>query len=124
MPYAVQARNAGQTSWSFKKLFKYAIHGIVAFTTAPLNLATYIGGISAFVSGLYMLVVLIQKLFFGIDVPGYPTLVVLILFIGGIQMLMLGIMGQYIARIYIEGKKRPIYIAKECLESEKSDPQA
>ena len=124
MPYEVQARNAGQTSWSFKKLFKYAIHGIVAFTTAPLNLATYIGGISAFVSGLYMLVVLIQKLFFGIDVPGYPTLVVLILFIGGIQMLMLGIMGQYIARIYIEGKKRPIYIAKEYLESEKSDPQA
>lgn len=121
IPYEVQARNAGQTSWSFKKLFKYAIHGIVAFTTAPLNIATYVGGISAFFSGLYMLIVLIQKLFFGIDVPGYPTLVVLILFIGGIQMLMLGIMGQYIAKIYIEGKKRPIYIAKEYLESERTD---
>ena len=124
MPYEVQARNAGQTSWSFKKLFKYAIHGIVAFTTAPLNLATYVGALSAFFSGIYMLVVLIQKLFFGIDVPGYPTLVVLILFIGGIQMLMLGIMGQYIAKIYIEGKKRPIYIAKEYLESEKADHEA
>lgn len=124
MPYEVQQRNAGQTSWSFRKLFKYAIHGIVAFTTAPLNLATYIGGISAALSGLYMLVVLIQKLFFGIEVPGYPTLVVLILFIGGIQMLMLGIMGQYIARIYIEGKRRPVYIAKEYLESEGMDPQA
>lgn len=124
MPYEVQERNAGQTSWSFRKLFKYAIHGIVAFTTAPLNLATYVGGLSALLSALYMLVVLIQKLFFGIQVPGYPTLVVLILFIGGVQMLMLGIMGQYIARIYIEGKRRPVYIAKEYLESDKPDPQA
>jgi len=124
MPYEAQERNAGQTSWSFKKLFKYAIHGIVAFTTAPLNIATYVGGISAFLSGLYMLVVMVQKLIFGIDVPGYPTLVVLILFIGGIQMLMLGIMGQYIAKIYIEGKGRPVYIAKEYLQSEKSDLQA
>lgn len=113
MPYEVQERNAGQTSWSFRKLFKYAIHGIVAFTTAPLNLATWLGGICAFLSGIYMLVVIIQKLCFGISIPGYPTLVVLILLIGGIQMLLLGIIGQYIAKIYIEGKKRPIYIAKE-----------
>jgi len=122
MPYEVQERNAGKTSWSFMKLFKYAIHGIVSFTTAPLNIATYVGGFSAFLSGLYMLVVLIQKVFFDIHVPGYPTLVVLILFIGGIQMLMQGIMGQYIARIYIEGKGRPVYIAKEYLESERTDP--
>lgn len=123
MPYEAQQRNAGQTSWSFRKLFKYAIHGIEAFTTAPLNIATYVGGLSALLSGIYMLVVFIQKLFFGIDVPGYATLVVLILFIGGIQMLMLGIMGQYIAKIYIEGKRRPVYIAKEYLESGKADPK-
>ena len=123
MPYEAQQRNAGQTSWSFRKLFKYAIHGIEAFTTAPLNIATYVGGFSALLSGIYMLVVFIQKLFFGIDVPGYATLVVLILFIGGIQMLMLGIMGQYIAKIYIEGKRRPVYIAKEYLESGKADPK-
>ena len=113
MPYEVQVRNAGNTSWSFRKLFKYAIEGIVAFTTAPLNLATWLGGTCAALSGLYMLVVVIQKLFFGIAIPGYPTLVVLILLIGGIQMLLLGIIGQYIAKIYIEGKHRPIYIAKE-----------
>lgn len=118
MPYEVRQRNAGQSSWSFQKLFQYAIHGIVAFTTAPLNIATWLGGICAALSAVYMIVVVIQKLFFGIAVPGYPTLVVLILLIGGIQMLMLGIMGQYIARIYIEGKKRPVYITKEYLESD------
>ena len=113
MPYEVRQRNAGSTSWSFRKLFKYAIGGIMAFTTKPLNIATYLGGLSAVFSGLYMLVVIIQKLCFGIDVPGYPTLVVLILLIGGLQMMLLGIMGQYIAKIYMEGKHRPIYIAKE-----------
>lgn len=113
MPYQVRERNAGKTSWSFRKLFKYAIEGIVAFTTAPLHLATWLGGICAVLSILYMIVVVIQKLCFGIDIPGYPTLVVLILLIGSIQMLLLGIMGQYIAKIYIEGKRRPIYIAKE-----------
>lgn len=119
MPYEVRQRNAGQTSWSFWKLLKYAIHGIVAFTTAPLNIATWLGGICAALSGLYMIVVVIQKLCFGIAIPGYPTLVVLILLIGGIQMLLLGIIGQYIARIYIEGKRRPIYIAKEYRERNK-----
>ncbi len=116
MPYEVQERNAGKTSWSFRKLFKYAIHGIVAFTTAPLNAATWLGGLCAFLSGLYMIFVIIQKLCFGIAVPGYPTLVVLILLLGGIQMMLLGIIGQYIAKIYIESKHRPIYIAKEYRE--------
>lgn len=113
MPYQARQRNAGKTSWSFRKLFKYAIEGIVAFTTAPLNLAIWLGGLCAVLSVLYMIVVVIQKLCFGIPVPGYPTLVVLILLIGSIQMLLLGIIGQYISKIYIEGKRRPIYIAKE-----------
>ena len=113
LPYQARQRNAGKTSWSFRKLFQYAIEGIVAFTTAPLHLATWLGGICAVLSTLYMIVVVIQKLCFGIAIPGYPTLVVLILLIGSVQMLLLGIMGQYIAKIYIEGKHRPIYIAKE-----------
>ena len=113
MPYQARQRNAGKTSWSFRKLFKYAIEGIVAFTTAPLNLAIWLGGSCAALSMLYMVIVVIQKLCFGIAVPGYPTLVVLILLIGSIQMLLLGIIGQYISKIYIEGKRRPIYIAKE-----------
>lgn len=119
MPYEAQERKAGKTSWSFRKLLKYAIEGIVAFTTAPLNIATWLGGTCAVLSGLYMIVVIIQKLCFDIAIPGYPTLVVLILLIGGIQMLLLGIIGQYIAKIYIEGKHRPIYIAKEYRERNK-----
>ena len=97
------------------KLMKYAFEGIVAFSTFPLRIATYIGGIFSALSLIYMIVVVIQKLFFGIEIPGYPTLVVLILLVGGIQMLLLGIIGQYIAKIYIEGKKRPIYIMKEYM---------
>lgn len=116
MPYEVRERNAGNSSWSFRKLTKYAIEGIVAFTTKPLNIATYLGGLCAAFSGIYMLVVIIQKLCFGIDIPGYPTLVVLILLMGGLQMLLLGIMGQYMAKIYMEGKRRPIYLAKEYRE--------
>ena len=69
----------------------------------------------SFLSLVYMMVVVIQKLFFGIDIAGYPTLIVSILLIGGLQMIMLGIIGEYIARIYIQGKHRPIYIAKEYL---------
>lgn len=121
MPYTVAHRNAGKSTWSFKKLCRYAIEGIIAFSTAPLTLAVYLGGIFSFLSLLYMVVVIIQKLFFGIDVPGYPTLIVLILLLGGIQMILLGIIGQYIAKIYIEGKKRPIYIAREVLSKDEKD---
>lgn len=115
MPYIAEERQAGKTSWSLMKLMKYAFEGIVAFSTFPLRIATYIGGIFSALSLIYMIVVVIQKLFFGIAIPGYPTLVVLILLVGGIQMLLLGIIGQYIAKIYIEGKKRPIYIMKEYM---------
>ena len=120
MPYVAEQRNAGKTSWSFVKLMKYAIEGIVAFTVFPLKLATYIGTCFSLLSIIYMIVVVIQKLVFDIQVPGYPTLVILILSIGGIQMLLLGIIGQYIAKIYIEGKKRPIYLVKEYLSKENS----
>ncbi len=118
MPYTAEERQAGQTSWSFKKLLKYAIEGITAFTTVPLKISAYIGGVCSAFSLVYMLVVLIQKLFFGIDIPGYATTIVLILLIGGIQLLALGVMGQYISKIYIEGKKRPIFIVKEYCDSE------
>lgn len=115
MPYTVQERHAGKTSWSFGKLCRYAFEGIVSFSTFPLQLATVAGAITAFLSLLYMLVVIIQKLGFGIAIPGYATIVVLILFIGGLQMMMLGIIGAYIARIYIQCKHRPVYIVREYL---------
>ena len=121
IPYVAQERHAGTTNWSFWKLFKYALDGIISYTTFPLKIATGIGGVMSFLSLIYMIVVVVQKLFFGIAIPGYPTLLVAILLIGGIQMIILGIIGEYIARIYIQGKHRPIYIAKEYLSYDEED---
>lgn len=123
MPYEAQKRATGTSKWSFRKLFRYAISGIVSFTTAPLKFATVSGVLASFFALVYLVIVLIQKLAFGIDIPGYATLVVLILFIGGIQLLMLGILGEYLAMIYVEGKHRPIYVAREVLgyEEEKTE---
>lgn len=118
IPYEAEERNAGTTKWSFWKLVKYAIEGFISFTTFPLRLATYAGMFVSAMAILYLIIVVIQKLFFSIDIPGYPTLVVLILFIGGMQLLILGIMGEYISRMYVEGKRRPIYIEKEVLMDE------
>ncbi len=115
MPYVAEARTAGKSSWSFKKLFSYAVEGITAFTTFPLKLSAYFGGICSVAALIYMIVVIIQKLAQGIDIPGYATLVVLILFIGGAQLMMLGIVGQYIAKIYLQSKNRPIYLIKNYL---------
>ncbi len=117
MPYTVKERATGTTKWSFKKLFKYALDGIISFTTAPLKMATYIGLISSFASIVYLVFVIIQKLAWGIDIPGYATIITLILFLGGMQLFSLGIIGEYIGRNYIETKNRPIYIAKEILEN-------
>lgn len=117
MPYHAEARHAGQSKWNFWKLFKYAIDGIIGFSTSPLRIATFVGGIFSLLSMVYLIVVVVQKFAFGIDVPGYPTLVVLILLIGGIQMLMLGIAGEYIARTYMQGKHRPVYIEREVVSS-------
>ncbi len=114
-PYEVAERNAGSSSWSFIKLFKYAIEGIVSFSTVPLKIATMIGCLTSIMSLIYMLVVIGQKLFWGIAVPGYPTLIVLILLIGGIQLTVLGVIGEYLSRIHIEVKHRPIFVQKECL---------
>ncbi len=121
VPYIAEERQAGKSSWSFRKLCRYAFEGIISFTTFPLRIATVVGALSSLASVLYMLVVIVQKLVFGIDLPGYATIVVLILLIGGLQMIMLGIIGEYIARIYIQGKHRPVYIAKEFRDTQKSE---
>lgn len=118
MPYSALERNAGETKWSFKKLFKYAVEGFISFTTFPLKIATFLGLLTSFLSVIYFGVVVIQKIFFGIDVPGYPTIIGLILLIGGLQLLILGIIGEYLARIYIQSKNRPIYIEKEVISSD------
>lgn len=117
MPYDADERLSGTSKWSFYKLCKYAIEGIVAFTTAPLKISTAVGTLTSIGALIYMIAVIIQKLAFGIAVPGYATIVVLILFIGGIQLLSLGIMGEYLSRTYIQSKHRPIYIVKNKIES-------
>ncbi len=115
MPYVAEERASGETKFSFFKSLKYAMEGIISFTTMPLKIATGAGLFAFVASILYMFVVIIQKLFFGVDVPGYATIVVLILFLGGLQLLLLGVVGEYLARTYIQGKNRPVYIEKEVL---------
>lgn len=119
MPYDVQQRANGTSKWSFWKLFQYAVEGIVSFSTAPLRLTTVLGLIFSGISFLYLLVVVLQKLIIGIEIAGYPTLVALILLLGGIQLLALGIIGEYLARNYVETKRRPVYIVRDVIESEK-----
>ncbi|MEG2720737.1 MAG: glycosyltransferase family 2 protein, partial [Oscillospiraceae bacterium] len=118
IPYEVLERHSGKSKWSFWKLFKYAFEGIISFSTMPLRIATVVGVLTSFVSSAYMLIVIVQKLFFGISTSGYATIVVLILLLGGLQLFALGILGEYIARNYVETKKRPIYIAKEIIDYE------
>ena len=117
MPYDADERLSGTSKWSFKKLCQYAIDGIVAFTTVPLKISTSIGFLTSLASLIYIIIVIIEKLAFGIAVPGYATIVVLILFLGGLQLLALGINGEYLSRTYIQSKHRPIYITREVISN-------
>lgn len=116
IPYTACERNAGQTKWSFCKLMNYAIEGIIGFSTKPLRYATYIGSVTAVAAILYLIWVVVEKLFWGIDIPGYATLTVLILLLGSIQLFCMGIIGEYVGRTFEQSKERPVYIAKEVLE--------
>jgi glycosyltransferase involved in cell wall biosynthesis len=115
IPYTACERHAGTTKWSFPKLFNYAVDGIIGYSTAPLRIATYLGSLSGVAAFLYLLVVVLQKLFWGIDIPGYATIIVLILFFGCVQLLCIGIIGEYVGRTFEQSKHRPVYIAKEFL---------
>ena len=102
--------NETRSSWSFFKLWRFALDGLFSFSTAPLKLWTYVGGISAAAAFVYLAVTLIQKLFFGIAAPGYASLLVVLLFFNGLLMISNGIQGEYIARIFEEVKGRPLYV--------------
>ena len=106
-------RAAGETKWSFWKLFKYAMDGIVSFTTVPLRLATFSGFFVSAASFVYIIYYVIRTLIWGIPVPGYPSLLAFVLFLGGITLLALGILGEYLARTYMEVKRRPLYIIRK-----------
>lgn len=116
--YEADERNAGETKWSFIKLLKYALSGIIAFSTAPLALATYLGGISTLFSIVYFIVTLIRYFTSNIKVDGFTQQVILISFFGGTILFTLGIIGEYIAKIYQQVKNRPVYIAKEIIKKE------
>ena len=118
IPYTACERAAGTTKWSFWKLVNYAIEGIIGYSTAPLRLATFLGGAAGFSAVLYLLWVILEKLIWGIDVPGYATIIVLILFFAALQLFCIGIIGEYVGRTFEQTKLRPVYIEKEVLEYE------
>lgn len=116
LDYVRPVREKGTTKWSYWKLWNYAIDGITSFSTFPLKVCTYVGffvTMLAFARGLW---ITFRVFFQGIDVPGYASLMAAMLFLGGIQMIFLGVIGEYIGRIYIETKKRPIYIIKTIIK--------
>lgn len=115
VPYARQKRCAGQTSWNYFSLLNFAISGICSFSTIPLRFWSYLGVFMSFAALLYAVFVAFKKIFYGDPVPGYPSLMVTILFMGGIQLLSLGIIGEYLGRLSKEIKQRPLYIVAELV---------
>ena len=113
LPYENVNRVAGETKWSFWKLFKYAIDGVINFSQAPLSIASWFGMFMTFVSFIAVVFIVIRKLIFGDPVDGWASTVCIITLIGGIQLFCMGIMGQYIAKTYLEVKKRPHYIVSD-----------
>ena len=118
IPYTACERHAGTSKWNFWKLLNYAVEGIIGYSTAPLRFSIYIGAFTAVAAALYLISVVCEKLFRGIDIPGYATTIVLILFLGSIQLFCIGIIGEYVGRTFEQSKNRPIYIAKEYLTYE------
>ncbi|MGY3662921.1 MAG: glycosyltransferase family 2 protein [Roseburia sp. 1XD42-69] len=106
-------RVAGETKWSFWKLFMYSIEGIVAFSTVPLSLASFGGVIMCGISALAIIFIIVRQVLYGGSAYGWPSMVCIMIFLGGIQLLCVGILGSYLSRMYLEVKKRPIYICKE-----------
>jgi glycosyltransferase involved in cell wall biosynthesis len=120
IPYEREPRHAGRTKWNYWRLWNLALEGITSFTTAPLKFATYIGLLAAFGAFAYGLFMIVRTLLFGNPVPGYPSLIVIILFLGGLQLTAIGILGEYIGRIFTESKQRPLYFINEYLPGETS----
>lgn len=108
-------RAAGNTSWNYWKLWQFALDGIVSFSTWPLKVWTYIGTAISFIAFVYMLFLVLRTLILGSDVPGYASIMSAVLFMGGIQLIGIGIIGEYVARIYKETKHRPIYVVRETM---------
>lgn len=121
IPYEAADRENGKSKWNFKSLLKYAIEGIIAFSTTPLKISTFSGSLFSAMAIIYMIFVIIKKLVSGNDVPGYTTIVVLVLFLGGVQLISIGLIGEYLSKMYIQVKNRPVYLIKEYLDTQVTD---
>ena len=119
VPYVNVERVAGETKWSFRKLFRYSLEGIVAFSTVPLALASVLGVLVCLAAFVFVVVVLVKTLAFGDPVGGWPSMMCVILFLGGVQLLCIGILGQYLSKTYLETKRRPVYLVRETEEGVK-----
>jgi glycosyltransferase involved in cell wall biosynthesis len=115
--YERDPRYAGETSWNYWRLWNFAVEGITSFSIAPLKLSSYIGSITATGAFFYGVFIILRVLILGIDVPGYASLLTVVLFLGGIQLLTLGTIGEYLGRVFNETKNRPLYFVEECLPS-------
>ncbi|MGD9804432.1 MAG: glycosyltransferase family 2 protein [Hyphomicrobiaceae bacterium] len=113
VPFEVAARVHGASRWRFRRLLKFAIDGIASFTTAPLKIWSYVGVMISLVALLYAVFFLVKTLIFGVDIPGFPSLLISVLLLGGIQLISLGVIGEYLGRVYEEVKDRPLYIISE-----------
>lgn len=120
IPYTACERAAGTTKWSFWKLVNYAIEGIIGYSTAPLRLATVLGTLTGITAILYLITVILEKLFWGISVPGYATIITLILLLSSVQLFCIGIIGEYVGRTFEQSKNRPVFIPKEILTYEET----
>jgi glycosyltransferase involved in cell wall biosynthesis len=116
--FQVAARNAGVSSFNLRKLWHFAWDGITSFNIVPLRFSSYIGAAVAFVAFTYGLFILLEALLLGGDVPGYPSLMTSIAFLGGLQLVGIGMLGEYVGRMYIESKQRPVYIIRETYRGE------
>ena len=113
LPYNRHARHAGETTFNYWKLWNFAIEGITSFSIAPLQIATYLGVFVSLFAFFYSIIIIAKTLMFGADVPGYPSIMVTMLFLGGVQLITIGIIGEYVGRIYNEVKQRPLYIISD-----------
>lgn len=119
LEYENKPRAAGETKWSFWKLFLYSLDSIVAFSTVPLSIASVMGILFCFISFIIIILIIIRTLMFGDPTSGWPSMACIMFFIGGVQLLCVGIIGQYLSKTYLEVKKRPIYIVAETEKSER-----
>jgi polyisoprenyl-phosphate glycosyltransferase len=121
VPYERPARHAGRTKFAYGKLWNFAWDGITSFSTLPLRVWSYLGGVVALLSLLYMSFLIVRTLLFGPDVPGYASLMSAVLFFGAVQLISIGVLGEYVGRLFIESKQRPVYIVEH--DSRRQRPQ-